>query len=314
MNKIAITLGDFNGIGTEITLKALRFFKDKFEKIILIAPKSLLDYYTDNFHLPISNKIEIIEPEFDLKNLKFGMINAKSGEFSFQSLKIACDLYKSGKIKNIVTAPVAKEALNLAGHKFNGQTEIIEYFCAKEKQKAQMLFICENLKILLMTRHIALKDVSTYFTPEFLTQRIEETNYILKNNFKIKSPKLAICALNPHSGENGIIGTEEKKIFIPTIEKLRKTGINITNPIASDSLFCELNFKNPEYDCILACYHDQALIPIKMYNRKKTVNTTVGLDLIRTSPAHGTAFDIAGKMKADETSMVEAIKLALDFL
>ena len=179
-----------------------------------------------------------------------------------------------------------------------------------------MLFVAGDFRVLLLTRHCALKNIT--ITKELLINKIQDLNIYFKTKFKIKEPHFALCSLNPHAGENGILGSEEIEIIQPAVEKLRNTGIIITNPLPSDTLFVKagiaynLNNKIP-YDCYIAMYHDQGLIPIKTVAGNKTVNMTIGLDIIRTSPGHGTAFDIAGKDIADYSGMVSAIKEAFKY-
>ena len=300
-DKIAITTGDFNGIGAEITIKALNFLKPDKDEIVLITNQKILDYY-GKLEIPY----EIINVDFN-SDIVPSNITKESGAFSFKSLEKACEI----RPKAIVTAPVSKEAMHLAGYNFNGQTEVLEKFLAHDNQKAEMLFIAEDFKVLLLTRHIALKDVPSHITEDLIINKVLTVKKFLKKD----NPKFALCALNPHAGENGIMGDEEKNIIIHTCEKLRNMGIDITNPLPADTLFingCKNYLNNlPQiYDCYFAMYHDQGLIPIKTVASDKTVNMTIGLDIIRTSPCHGTAFDIAGKNKADFNSMISAIKAA----
>ncbi len=288
--KIAITTGDKKGIGKEITKKALDILKLKKEDVLIIGEK-VDDYYDTE--------------EINIKN---------NGEFCFKSLELACNLIKEKRINSLVTAPVSKFELHKTGHIFNGQTEVIENFLQHDKQKAQMLFIAQNLRVMLLTRHCALKDVK--LTVEEVIERTKILNDFLIKKCKIKSPKIALCALNPHAGEEGILGDEEIKILKPAVEFLNKQNINISQPLSADSLFAKagfeyLNNQKPTYDAILSCYHDQGLCPIKALAFDKAINTTIGLDAIRTSPSSGTAYDIAGKGIARADSMVEAIKLAL---
>ena len=236
-------------------------------------------------------------------------VTADAGDFAFRCLKTACDL----KPKFIITAPTSKEAMHLAGHKFNGQTEILEKYLARENQKAEMLFIAGGFKVLLLTRHIALNNVAKNLTQELIIEKVARLQNFFKQKLGQKNPNFALCALNPHAGENGIIGNEEDLIMIPAVNALREKGVNITNPLPADTLFVNgvssyLKNEKMPYDCYIACYHDQGLIPIKSVASKKTVNMTIGLDVIRTSPCHGTAFDIAGKNLANPESMIEAIK------
>jgi len=314
MDKIAITTGDPNGIGAEITIKALKSLDIAQDKVILISNREIL-----NFYGKLDKDYEIIEIPYLKENITPGKVTKESGEFSFLSLKKACEINP----KAIVTAPVAKNALHLAGHNFNGQTEVLEHFLAHDGQLAEMLFIAKDFRVLLLTRHCALKDVK--ITKEMIIKKVKNLVLTFENQFGIKNPKFALCALNPHAGENGILGTEEIETLIPAVEELNKTGINITMPLPADTLFVEAakNFifsygkdaaKRQEgvlYDCYIANYHDQGLIPIKTVAGDKTVNMTIGLDIIRTSPGHGTAFDIAGKNIAKSEGMIEAIKAVL---
>ena len=303
--KIAITTGDVNGIGAEITVKALNKLKIHADKIVLISNRKILDFYGK-----LNSDYEIIEIPYDGK-IEPGKITAQSGEFSFQSLKKACEI----KPAAIVTAPVAKKALHLAGHIFNGQTEILEHFLAHGTQHAEMLFAAENFRVLLLTRHCALKDVN--LTKEIVVKKIIDLNTFFVEKLKISHPRLALCGFNPHAGEDGILGNEEKEILIPAVKELRNRNIDITNPLPADTLFVKAaqeyykKSKNKSYDCYIANYHDQGLIPIKTVAGAETVNMTIGLDIIRTSPGHGTAFDIAGKNIADETGMTAAIKTVM---
>lgn len=304
--KIAITTGDVNGIGAEITIKALNSLKLPKENVVLISNKNVLNFYGQ-----LNNNYEIIEIDFNEKNIRTGQITKESGEFSFQCLKKACKLAKNGDIDAIVTAPVSKEALHLADHKFNGQTEILQEFLAKKEQHAEMLFVANNFRVLLLTRHLPLKEI--VLDSNKVVEKILDLNMFLKHKLNISTPKLALCAFNPHAGEGGILGREEIEILQPAVEILRKKGINITNPLPADTLFINaaksfFGFETiHQYDCYIACYHDQGLIPIKTIASEKTVNMTIGLDVIRTSPCHGTAFDIAGKNLASVESMIEAI-------
>jgi len=305
-DKIAITTGDTNGIGAEITIKALNSLNIPEEKIVIISNKKIL-----NFYGKLNKNYEVIEVEFN-SDIEVGKITKPSGEFSYQSIKKACQISP----RAIVTAPVAKEALHLAGYEYNGQTELLQHFLAKKEQKAEMLFTSDNFNVLLLTRHLALKDILV--TEELLTEKITRLKKFFNEKLNNNNPQFALCSLNPHAGENGILGTEEKEIIIPTIEKIRQLGVNITNPLPADTLFIDavqnyLKKQKQKYDCYIAMYHDQGLIPIKAVASEKTVNMTIGLDIIRTSPAHGTAFDIAGKNIASEKSMIEAIKTAFAY-
>ena len=334
MNKIAITTGDPNGIGAEITIKALNKLNLPADKIVLISNKRVLDFYIRHCALDAQSieKYEIIEIPYNAE-IEPSKVTKEAGEFSFQSVKKACEI----GAKAIVTAPVAKNALYLAGHKFNGQTEILQKYLAHDGQLAEMLFVAGGFRVLLLTRHVALKEIN--LSREMVVEKISNLKDFFVSNLGIKNPKFALCAFNPHAGEDGILGREEIEILQPAVVELRAKGIDITNPLPADTLFVKAakeyledkkirryedmllssnslpsdppTLLSSEYDCYIANYHDQGLIPIKTVAGDKTVNMTIGLDIIRTSPGHGTAFDIAGKNIADETGMIEAIKAVL---
>lgn len=313
--KIAITTGDVNGIGAEITIKALNKLAENYQNFskrnaVIISNKKVL-----NFYGKLKNDYEVVEIDFDEKNIKPGEITAESGDFGYKALAKACEMAKNKEIDAIVTAPLSKIGMHMSGHIFNGQTEVLQKFLARENQRAEMLFIAKDFRVLLLTRHIPLKEI--LITREQVIEQIENLDKFFKSKLNIDSPKFALCAFNPHAGEGGILGREEIEILQPAVKSLKDRGINITEPLPADTLFIKAadayfnDEKNP-FDCYIANYHDQGLIPIKTVASDKTVNMTIGLDLIRTSPSHGTAFDIAGKSLASETSMIEAIKLALN--
>lgn len=278
---LAVTTGDFDGIGAEIIVKALKFLNIPKYKIIIIGKNIGIDYKT----------IEVKGEE--------------PGEVSYNAVKTACELAKNGEVRGIVTAPVSKEELNKAGHHFSGQTEILEKFLAHNNQRAEMLFSAKDLRVMLLTRHVPLRAVRT--DEKTVIEKVRRLNKIIQGG------KFALCALNPHSGEDGLLGSEEKEILIPAVKKLRLEGINVTMPLPADAIFAKvgkryLNSEKQEYDCIIAIYHDQGLAPLKALASNLAVNVTIGLDVLRTSPSHGTAKDIFGKNIADPKSMIEAFR------
>lgn len=273
MNKIAITTGDPNGIGAEITIKALNKLDLPNEEVVLISNRKILDFYGK-----LNKDYEIIEIPYNTE-IEPGKVTAEAGEFSFLSVKKACEINP----KAIVTAPVAKNALYLAGHKFNGQTEILQKYLAHGKQSAEMLFVAKSFRVLLLTRHTALKDIC--ITKEMVVDKIINLEKFFIEKLKISNPRFALCAFNPHAGEDGILGSEELEILNPAVKELQQKGISITNPLPADTLFVDAarnyfgkaapNDKN--YDCYIANYHDQGLIPIKTVAGEETVNMTIGL-------------------------------------
>lgn len=325
-NKIAITTGDPNGIGAEITIKALNKLGLPKDDVVILSNKKIIDYYGK-----LKTDYEIIEVPYDCE-IKPGEVTKEAGEFSFQSLKKVCEL----KPKAIVTAPVAKNALHLAGHIYNGQTEVLQHFLSHNGQLAEMLFVARDFRVLLLTRHCALKEVN--LTKDIVVEKVSNLRDFFDSHLNIKNPKFALCGFNPHSGEDGILGREEIDILQPAVNELRSRGVNITNPLPADTLFVKAaksylkkshrhlrereefvnerseftNSGEGSYDCYIANYHDQGLIPIKTVAGDETVNMTIGLDIIRTSPGHGTAFDIAGKNIASEEGMISAINAVLN--
>ncbi len=307
--KIVITMGDPIGIGPEIMIKALNKLDLHPSKAIILGAKSVLSAYEKKLDLRLNNNYEFYEIDGGLTN----------GKFCFESLKFACELLKNNKAKALVTAPISKKSLNMAGYKFSGQTEILNNFLAKPSQNAEMLFVMGGFRVFLLTRHIPVCEVEKELKKPVIERKIRDINNILKTQFNIQNPHLGICGLNPHAGEGGVIGTFDRDVLLGVLNDVRKEGITISKPHSADTIFTkviEAYQKGVElpYDCYIACYHDQGLIPMKLIGGNKAVNVTVGLDWLRTSPAHGTAQDIAGKGIADPTSMVEAIKLALSKL
>ena len=294
-------MGDYNGIGPEIITKALYRMRPPREKILVIGSKRFL---------PADFAYEV--EETPAGEADFGKETAAGGEFSYKCIKTACEKAKAGKALAIVTAPVSKNALHLAGYDFSGQTEILEKELAQKGQKAEMLFVSGDFRVMLLTRHVALKDVK--ITKELSVEKIRRLESVLKQRFKIQAPKIALCSLNPHAGENGILGNEEISEFEPALRELK--NIDITKPMPADTLFIKAaeaikNNTSQPFDCYVACYHDQGLIPMKVLASKSAVNMTIGLDILRTSPAHGTAYDIVAKNCADPSSLMAAIEILL---
>ena len=319
-NKLGITLGDINGIGIEVTLKALNKLKDV-GSYILFGSKSVFDFHIKYLNIKPCFNFDFVdideEEDENIKNLDktvlWGQNAVNSGVISYYSLKKAIEFANNNDIGAIITSPTSKTAIEMAGFHYSGQTEILQKYLkndSKFQNNAQMIFCAgDSFRVLLLTRHLSINDVPKNININMILENVININNILINNFKIKKPKIAMCALNPHAGENGLLGKEEINIINPAIGKLKAMGIDIEGAFSADSLFTLKNIE--KYDLFISCYHDQGLIPIKLLYFDKLVNTTVGLSKIRTSPSHGTAFDIAGKNKANESSMIEAIKLAI---
>ncbi len=323
--KIGITLGDPAGIGAEITLKALKSKKIRESASFLLIgdygvatqTQRQLGMKAINYHiLGDIGRLRLSEELINFINLgnvtyplPYGKIDARCGKAAYEYINMACLLLRSrNSLDALVTAPINKESLNLAGYKFQGHTQILSQ--RFKSRYVRMMFSAENMKVILVTIHIPLKNVPAQITKKEVQDTIFAVQRTMNVYFGMKKPRIAVCGLNPHAGEDGLFGTEEKDHIIPAIKKARTQKIKVEGPFPADSLFWKA--RQGEYDAVIAMYHDQACIPFKTLHFDKGVNTTLGLPFIRTSPDHGTAFDIAGKNKADPTAMKEAIKLAVE--
>lgn len=308
MYKLAITIGDINGIGPEIIVKALAFhdYPEGIE-FIIIGNKTVIDNILIQQKLQFSDKITFLDPETSIDSciIEYGKPTITSGEIAYRSLECAINLSKSKKVHAIVTAPISKKALQLAGYNFSGHTEVLQ--AMNPGYNAQMLFASNTIKLLLLTRHVSLKELPKLITRELIVDNVKLLVKNIERDFSLHGIKIAICALNPHAGEEGTIGTEEQNIIIPAVDLLRSQNIDISGPYPADSFWkTAYNF-----DVVVALYHDQGLIPLKALSGDDLVNITIGLPVVRTSPCHGTAYDIAGRYIASELSMVSAIKQAI---
>ncbi len=316
MNRYIFTCGDINGIGPEIIIKALnRITVNPDDNFSIICPGNA--FY---------NAAEIVKPRFrfsDAKDIfnydscniwlldigkvkqKIGVPTVESGKAAFKSIKTALDFSTRGACDAVITAPISKQAINMAGHKFPGHTEI--FARSFNVKNYVMTFLSEKMNAALATIHEPVKKVSGLITKENISGKLDVIISTLKKDLNITFPKIAVLGLNPHAGENGIIGKEELSILIPII-KDKKYSKYLSGPFSPDAFFA--NQMQKKFDLVFGMYHDQVLIPFKMMNFGAGVNFTAGLPIIRTSPDHGTAFDIAGKGIADESSMVSAFLYA----
>ncbi|MBF0384690.1 MAG: 4-hydroxythreonine-4-phosphate dehydrogenase PdxA [Candidatus Omnitrophica bacterium] len=304
---IAITLGDPGGVGPEVIAKSLNDSKiTGLARFIIIGDYSAYSSFAKN----IPSGCAFIDTN-SLKNAKpaIGSPNRLNARASLDYLDLAIKLLKERSVCGLVTGPVCKESIRDCNNNFVGHTEYLaENFNIKDYG---MFFSVDNIRTIVVTRHIPLKDVPKSVTKKKVYIATKLGFNALKGFFGIKRPKIAVCGLNPHAGEGGKIGDEESKVIIPAMQRLKKDGILVDGPFASDTVF------TPNvicaYDLVVAMYHDQGLIGLKTMHFNKLVNMTVGLPFIRTSPAHGTAFNIAGKNKVDPASMKEAIRLCATF-
>jgi len=305
--KVGITIGDPSGIGPTITSKVIHKLKGLAD-FVVIGDEMVFNKASKPQPTSVKNYKFVDLNNVDHKNFSFGRIRAEYGRASMEYLDKALELIDAGKIDCLVTCPISKEAINLAGFHYQGHTE---YLAKRSKASfVVMMLLNKYLRFSLVTQHLPLKKVPLALNQADLCKNIILTNESLKKLFSIARPRIVVCGLNPHASDNGVIGKEENAIIKPAIRRLKKKAIDVSGPISSDVAIAGAYRK--EYDCIIAMYHDQALIPLKLCDRGTGVNMTLGLSFVRTSPLHGTAFDIAGNHQlADETSLFEAIKLAV---
>jgi 4-hydroxythreonine-4-phosphate dehydrogenase len=303
--KVGITMGDPSGIGPQITAKALNSIK-ALADFVIIGDEWVFDKVKTK--KPKAKNIRFIDlNNVARRNFRFGRIKAEYGRASVEYLDKALELIKNKKIDCLVACPISKEATTLAGFKYSGHTE---YLAKETNTKDVVMMLLNNiLKISLVTTHAPIKDVPKKITQNKVFNTILLTHNALKELFLIRKPRIAVCGLNPHASDNGVIGEEENKIIKPVLKKLKARLGGIEGPIPSDIAI--LRAKDKKYDCVIAMYHDQALIPLKLSGGFTGVNMTLGLPFIRTSPLHGTAFDIAATNSANPVSLIEAIKLAV---
>lgn len=321
--KVGITIGDINGIGPEVLLKALATGRvNKICTPIIYGSGKHLNKYKNIINMGswmysgINEAEQALQKNANLINcakgdyfeLEIGKIDKNAGTLAFDSLQRATQDLKEGKIDALVTAPISKENIQSETFKFPGHTEYLAH--EFDKKEVLMFMISEELRMGVVTGHIPLEEVKKKLNPEAITSKLNLMLTSLKIDFGIIKPKIAVLGLNPHAGENGLLGEEEKKFINPTIKKFKDKGHLIFGSFPTDGFFATGQYKN--YDAILAMYHDQGLTPFKMIAFETGVNFTAGLMGIRTSPDHGTGYDIAGKNTADCSSMLHAIYAAVD--
>jgi 4-hydroxythreonine-4-phosphate dehydrogenase len=321
---IGITLGDINGIGPEVVIKTLVSIKSirnvtivvyghgkvlsHYKKILNIEDFNFYQYKKgDHLNQQKANVINCWEDHIDVKP---GEDNAEGGKCALASLTKAVEDLKNGVIHGLVTAPINKKNIQNDEFKFPGHTEFLtQNFEAKDS----LMFLCtENIRVGVTTGHIPLSEVPNAITKDRLKSKINLMLKSVKNDFGIIKPKIAVLGLNPHAGENGLLGKEENEVISPVIEEFKAQGHLVYGPFPADGFFGNNSYS--KYDGILAQYHDQGLTPFKTIAFEEGVNFTAGLSIVRTSPDHGTAFDIAGKGVANETSFRAALYMAIDII
>lgn len=316
---IAISSGDFNGIGPEVILKTLQSYNLDDITPIILSTSSVIDYYTDTLRSDLSyhhictieeaekGAINLLESYGDETiSVDPGAFTKQSGRCSMLAVEKGIELCKSQQADALVTAPISKEAVNLAGYHIPGHTEFLAEKTGTDD--FMMMLVHDKLRVGLVSVHIPIAEVQKHISKNAVTKYIGIMHRALKRDFNIASPKIAVLGLNPHAGDGGVIGSEEQEIIHPALEQAQSSGIDVTGPHPADGFFGTRKYEHS--DGILAMYHDQGLIPFKTLSFGAGVNFTAGLPIIRTSPDHGTAFDIAGQNKANPSSFKEAFKLA----
>lgn len=320
--RIGITHGDVNGVGYEVILKAFadNTMLDLCTPIIYGSKKYSADhkknlkmenfpfFYIDGPDEAKKNKVNLIDCCEDDDDLKIGEPTASSGKAAYQSLNTAVDDLVAGKIDAVVTAPINKKNIQGQDFDFPGHTEFLGQ--KDGGAKGLMFMISEKLKVGVVTGHIPLKDVAEAINGEKILKKLKVMSNSLKMDFNITKPKIAVLGLNPHAGDNGLLGTEENEIINDAVQKANSEGVVAHGPFPADGFFGSTQYL--KYDGVLAMYHDQGLIPFKALSFGEGVNFTAGLSFVRTSPDHGTGYDIAGNNKADASSMRQAIYSAID--
>jgi 4-hydroxythreonine-4-phosphate dehydrogenase len=316
---IGITIGDINGIGPEVIMKSLIDSRIlKYLTPVIYGSTKVLSYYRKNLSMDDFNytqvkdgfinykKINVVNCWEDVVEIKTGMMDPEAGQYAFQALEKATEDLLSSKIDALVTGPVNKKTIQSDAFNFPGQTE---YITSKTPQSdSLMMMVGDILKVGLVTTHLPIKEVASHITKENISSKIKIFLKSLKSDFGINKPRIAVLGLNPHSGDDGLLGMEEKEIISPVIEDFKTKGFLLQGPFPSDGFFGVAQYRN--FDGVLAMYHDQGLIPFKTMLFEEGVNYTAGLDVIRTSPDHGTAYSLAGKNVASEIPMRSAIFLA----
>ena len=317
---VGISIGDLNGIGSEVILKA---FEDtrmlELCTPVIFANVKILSFLKKNLNLNINlqgidkldqiitGKINVLNVWREGVNIEYGKVDETVGKYAVKSFVEATKALKEGVIDVLVTAPINKSNIQSEDFSFPGHTD---YLNQELEGDALMLMIHDDLRVGLLTDHVPLNEVAKHLTEELIRKKIKTINQSLIQDFGVTRPKIAVLGLNPHSGDNGVIGDEEEKVLKPALKKIFDEGILVFGPYSADGFFGSHQYE--KYDAVIATYHDQGLIPFKTLSFGKGVNYTAGLNKVRTSPDHGTGFDIAGKGIADHQSFSEAIYAAID--
>ena len=317
--RVGISIGDLNGIGSEVALKTFAdsrmmefctpvifFFFFTISQLNNIFKLNIKFNGLKELNKIIDGKINVVNVWQEQAEIKFGETTEIAGKYALRSLKAAVEALKRNQIDVLVTAPISKSNIQSEDFKFAGHTD----FLAETFESDSLMFmVTDDFKIGLMTDHVAVKDIAEVITAELVKEKIKNIIDSLQKDFAVRRPKIAVLGINPHSGDNGVIGKEDDEIVKPVIQECLDEGLLVFGPYAADSFFGAGNHQ--KFDAVLAAYHDQGLIPFKTLSFGKGVNFTAGLPVVRTSPDHGTAFEIAGKGEADAGSFKEAVFMAI---
>ena len=321
---IGFTCGDVNGIGTEIIIKTLS--DNRILEIctpVVFASNKVINFYRKSVPEIVFNFMNIKElarvnhKQVNLYNcweeevaITPGVMNEVGGKYAIKSLLAGAQALKEGKVHGLVTAPIHKKNIQSSEFNHTGHTPFLkEIFGVKD---VLMLMTAENLKVGLVTEHVPVKEIVQYITRESITSKLQILHTSLQQDFGIDKPKIAVLGLNPHAGDEGLIGKEEEEIIKPAIKDAKQRNLLVVGPFSADAFFARAQYE--KFDAVLAMYHDQGLIPFKSLSIGEGVNFTAGISGVRTSPDHGTAFDIAGKNQADEGSLRAAIYTCVDII
>ena len=325
MIKVGITQGDINGIGYEVILKTFSDIRiaeictpviygsakvAAYHRKVLDLQPVMFNQITDASGIE-AEKINLINCVNEEIKVELGKPSKVSGDAAFKALEMATQDLAEGLIDVLVTAPINKDSIQQEGFQFPGHTEYLEQkFSGESGAKSLMILVKDNLRVALVTGHIPLSEVPTTITADKIKSTLRVFEKSLRSDFNIDKPRIAVLSLNPHAGENGLLGSEEKDIINPALDEMKEKGMLCFGPFAADGFFGSEQYGH--FDGILAMYHDQGLAPFKTLAMEDGVNFTAGLPVVRTSPAHGTAYSIAGKNEASENSFRQAIYLAID--